>query len=79
MDEFIEKTFSVGILIYGLSHFLQAKRWGKIFIDLTRGRTGPIYFWFFDSASRIIYCHRSQYMGLGFSCYYYCMRLGYGD
>ena len=41
MDEFIAEIFSVAILIYGLSHFLQAKRWGRFLSILLEGEQAP--------------------------------------
>jgi hypothetical protein len=41
MDEFIAKIFSVAILIYGFSHFLQAKRWAKFLSILLQIEQDP--------------------------------------
>lgn len=41
MDDFIAKIFSVAILIYGLSHFLQAKLWARFFSNLLQIDQAP--------------------------------------
>jgi len=41
MEEAIAKIFSVGLLIVGLSHLLQAKRWANYLFDFVNSKSAP--------------------------------------
>lgn len=41
MEEAIAKIFSIGLLIVGLSHIVQAKRWANYLFDFIHSKSAP--------------------------------------